>query len=85
MYSTLFYYTYVLRSTRDRELYIGWTNNLKSRLKEHNSGNVKATRSRVPFKLIYYEACLDRDGAIKREKQLKSGFGRGYLKRRLGV
>lgn len=79
----MFYYTYVLRSNKDRDLYIGWTNDLKSRVKEHNSGKVEATKNRLPLKLIYYEACLSREGAIKREKQLKTGFGRAYLKRRI--
>ena len=81
----MFYYTYVLRSLKDKNFYVGWTSDLKSRVREHNSGEVKATKNRTPFKLVYYEACLDKDGAIKREKQLKSGFGRAYLKRRLGV
>lgn len=81
----MFFYTYVLKSRKDGKLYIGWTNNLKERLLEHNNGKVSATKGRVPFDLIYYEACLIKDSAIKREKQLKSGFGRAYLKRRLGV
>lgn len=80
---TMFYYTYVLRSKKDGKLYIGWSIDLKSRLKEHNLGQVKATKSRRPFELVYYEACLDKKNAIKREKQLKTGFGRAYLKRRL--
>jgi len=58
---------------------------LNSRLREHNLGKVFATKSRVPLKLIYYEACLNKENAIKREKQLKTGFGRKYLKNRLGV
>ena len=78
----MFYYTYVLKSLKDSNLYIGWTIDLKARLKEHNSGGVAATKSRIPFKLVYYEACLGREKAIAREKQLKTGFGRAYLKRR---
>jgi len=81
----MFYYTYVLRSLKDRNLYIGWTNDLKSRVREHNSSKVVATKSRIPFKLLYYEACLDKNRAIKREKQLKTGFGRAYLKRRISI
>jgi putative endonuclease len=79
----MFYYTYVLKSIKDRKLYVGWTNDLKSRINEHNSGKVMATKGRVPLELIYFEACLSREKAIKREKQLKTGFGRAYLKRRL--
>ncbi|KKR02787.1 MAG: hypothetical protein UT26_C0019G0004 [Microgenomates group bacterium GW2011_GWC1_39_12] len=78
-----FYYTYVLKSKHDRELYIGWTDDLVNRVRNHNKGLVESTKNRIPFTLIYYEACLDKSNAINREKQLKSGFGRAYLKRRL--
>lgn len=78
------YYTYVLRSERDNNLYIGWTVDLENRILEHNKGMVEATKYRTPLKLIYFEGCLDKNNAIAREKQLKSGFGRAYLKRRLG-
>lgn len=64
--------------------YISWTNDLKDRFIRHNKGLVKATRDRAPLKLIYYEACTSRGSAIVREKQLKSGFGRAYL-RRIGL
>lgn len=78
-----YFYTYVLISKRDNRLYIGWTDNLKSRLEKHNKGFVKATKYRKPFELIYFEGCLDKNKAIEREKQLKTGFGRLYLKKRL--
>ena len=78
-----YYYTYVLKSKKDGRLYIGWTVNLEKRYKEHLEGKVLATKNRKPLKLIYYEACLERKKAIEREKSLKSGFGRAYLKRRL--
>lgn len=77
------YYTYVLRSKKDGRLYIGYTFNLEQRLKLHNSGNVESTKNRQPLELIYYEACLDKDQAMKREKYFKTGFGRKYLKNRL--
>lgn len=80
---TRFYYTYVLRSLKDNKLYIGWTINLKLRLNLHNKGLVKATKTRVPFKLIYYEACTIKKKAIEREKSLKTGFGRKFLKKRI--
>ena len=76
-------YTYVLKSSVDGRLYVGWTGDLEERLKKHNCGQVIATKLRRPLKLIYYEACLSREKAIQREKQLKTGFGRAYLKRRL--
>ena len=78
-----FYYTYVLLSLKDSEIYIGYTDDLNHRLKEHNLGNVLATKSRLPLKLIYFEACLNREKAIKREKALKTGFGRKYIKSRI--
>ncbi|MFH0773134.1 MAG: GIY-YIG nuclease family protein [bacterium] len=77
------YYTYVLLSDKDKKLYVGWTNNLIDRMQKHNGGLVFATKSRRPLKLVYYEACLTKELAINREKQLKTGFGRAYLKRRL--
>lgn len=79
----MFYYTYVLKSQLDKEIYIGWTDNLKHRVTQHNRGLVEATKGRRPLDLVYYEACLTRERAIMREKQLKSGYGRAYLRRRL--
>ena len=77
------YYTYVLKSKKDDKLYIGFSEDLKNRLLEHNKGLVEATRDRRPLEIIYYEACLSKKKAIEREKALKAGFGRAYLKRRL--
>lgn len=77
------YYTYVLRSGKDKKLYIGYTPDLKERLKEHNSGKVKSTKCRMPLALIYYEACTNKEKAIKREKYFKTGFGRRFLKSRI--
>jgi len=77
------FYTYVLKSKKDDNLYIGFSTNLKRRLVEHNKGLVEITKNRRPFELLYYEACLDEKKAIAREKILKTGFGRSYLKRRL--
>ncbi len=76
-------YTYVLKSLKDKKLYVGWTNDLKNRIVEHNSGNVEATKSRMPLELVYYEACKDKEKAIKREKFFKTGFGRRFLKDRI--
>ena len=78
-----FYYTYVLKSYRDGKFYIGWTDDLRLRVKNHNRGLVTATKSRIPFELVYYEACLSKEAAIRREKILKTGFGRKYIARRI--
>ena len=77
------YYVYVLKSNVDNKLYIGYTQDLKKRIKQHNSGNVIATKHKKLFVLLYYEACNILEDAISREKSLKTGFGRSYLKRRL--
>ena len=77
------YYTYVLKSLKDGKLYVGWTVDLKERTRKHKEGLVVATKNRRPLSLVYYEACLDKKKAINREKQLKTGFGRKYLKNRI--
>ena len=79
----MFYYTYVLTSKIDNGFYVGWTDNIDRRINKHNSGKVKSTKARRPFQLVYYEACRSKQKAIKREKQLKTGFGRKYIKRRI--
>ena len=80
----MFYYTYVLLSEADGNFYTGFTSDLKERVIKHNKGLVQATKSRRPLRLVYFEACLSEKKAITREKQLKTGFGRAYLKRRIG-
>lgn len=78
------YYFYVLKSTKDGNLYKGFTNNLKRRLDEHNTGLSKSTKGRRPFRLVYYEAFASRIDAKRREKQMKlSGKAWGQLKRRI--
>ena len=77
------FYVYVLMSLEDKKLYIGCTENLKNRMKAHNSGQVELTRKRLPVELIYYEACLDKKDAFHREKYLKTTYGRRYLRNRL--
>jgi len=75
------YHVYVLRSGTDDQNYVGCTNNLKRRFEEHNSGKVFSTKNRIPLALIYVETHLNRDGAFSREKFLKSGWGKNYLKK----
>ena len=77
------FYTYVLKSKKDGKLYIGFSSNLKKRFLEHNKGLVEITKTRRPFEIMYYEACLDKKKAVEREKVLKTGFGRLYLKGRM--
>jgi putative endonuclease len=76
------FYVYVLRSTRDDCLYTGCTKDLRNRFAFHNAGKVPSTKERRPFELIYYEACLDEGDAFRREKYLKTSYGKRYLKHR---
>ena len=77
------YYVYVLLSQKDRSFYIGYTSNLKARLNSHNKGENKSTKHKIPYKLIFYEAFLDRIDAKHREVYLKSGWGFRSLKKML--
>ena len=81
---TEMWYVYLLTCS-DNTLYCGVTNDLAKRIYAHNNLNTgaKYTRLRRPVKLVYYEACLSKEKAILREKALKTGFGRKYLKSRL--
>ena len=74
----MFHYTYVLQSCKDNDLYIGYTPNIKERLKDHESGKVESTKYRRPLKLIYFEACKSKEKALKRERYFKTGFGRKF-------
>ena len=79
------FYVYILKSLKDGELYCGSTNDLRRRLKEHNEKKSFATRLRVPFKLMYYEAYASEKDARKREHNLKlRSRAFAQLKKRLG-
>jgi putative endonuclease len=77
------FYVYVLRSESDLGFYIGYSADLKRRLWVHKRGGAQATSYRGPWKLIYYEAYLEREDALGRERYLKSGSGRKFLKTQL--
>ena len=79
-----FFYTYVLRCS-DGKLYVGSTSDLRRRIEEHDAGKCRSTAHKCPVSLVYYEACRIEGSARAREKQLKTGFGRSYLRRRLDV
>jgi len=83
----MFYYVYILQSQKDNSLYIGYTSDLRKRFKQHNAGESQATKPFRPYKLIFYEAFLDRIDAKNREKYFKGGYGRrtinGLLKKYL--
>ena len=77
------FYNYILQSKRNKNLYVGCTVDLRKRLKEHNQGLNKSTKTYRPWKLIYNEACLNEDDAKRRENYLKTSQGQRLLKRRL--
>lgn len=79
----MFFYVYVLISLKNKELYIGLTTDLRRRVKEHNLGLNRSTKPYMPWKLIYYEACLSEHDARRRERYLKTNQGGRLLKRRL--
>lgn len=81
--SVFFHYIYILESLKDFERYVGYTNNLKRRLEEHKKGRSFATKFRRPFRLIYFEGCLNEEDAKRRERYLKTTQGRRFLGLRL--
>lgn len=79
------HYTYLLLSKRDHRFYTGCTNNLRKRVHAHNAGRVRSTNARAPLNLIYYGACLNRDDALRRDRFLKTGKGKRFLRNRLAA
>ena len=77
------HYTYVLLSMKDRKFYGGYTTDLQKRLAEHNLGKVASTKQRRPLRVIYYEACGNKQDALRWERYLKTTWGKRYLKNRL--
>lgn len=73
----MFYYVYILKC-QDNKLYIGFTNDLIRRIKEHNNGLTQSTKNRRLLHLIYYEAFKSKRDALKREIKLKK-FKRSYI------
>ncbi len=79
----MFFYVYILQSLKDGELYIGYTKDLRKRLEKHNRKLNFSTKSGAPWKLIHYEAYLNKEDAERREKYLKTNQGSRLLKRML--
>jgi predicted GIY-YIG superfamily endonuclease len=77
------YYVYILRSQKDESYYVGTTENLKERLKDHNWHTVKTTKSKAPYKLIWYCGFIDKQKAFAFEKYLKSGSGFAFRNKHL--
>lgn len=77
------FYVYALKSNNFNRIYIGLTQDLEKRTKEHNSGTTKSTKFYRPWTLFYSEKLNTRDGAMQRERQLKSTSGRRSLRKKL--
>jgi putative endonuclease len=67
----------------DKKFYVGFTKNLEHQVIQHNLGSVASTKNRRPLKLVYWEGCLNQTDATKREKYLKSSWGKRYIKNRI--
>ena len=78
-----FYFTYLLLSEKDGKFYVGYSKDLNVRFEQHQKGLVSSTKHRRPLKLIYYEACLSQQDALKREKYLKTYYGKMFIAKRL--
>jgi len=76
------FYVYLLQNKYGK-LYTGATHDIQKRILEHNSGKTRTTKYGEPWKLIYCEICVNKSDAFAREKYLKSGMGKRYLKNRL--
>jgi putative endonuclease len=80
---TNMWYTYVLQSKKDSKYYTGSTGNIRKRLKKHEEGRVVSTRERLPISLVYCEICNNQGDAYVREKYLKTGMGKRYIRNRI--
>lgn len=77
------FFTYVIQSETDNSLYKGHCEDLSKRLQQHNSGLTISIKTKIPFKLVYFEQFNSREEAIKREKYFKSAAGRKFIKSKL--
>ncbi|MCK4904658.1 GIY-YIG nuclease family protein [bacterium] len=79
------FYVYVLLSLKDNNFYIGFSENLKKRIKDHNSGRNTSTKIRRPLELVYYEAHLSKEDALRREEYFKTSKGKSTLRQMLRI
>ncbi len=77
------YYVYILQSQKNKDIYVGYTTDLKNRVLLHNSGKVKSTKAYKPWLLIYYEAYRNKFDATLRENELKLHAAKTLLLSRL--
>lgn len=73
-------FVYAIRSIKRNYIYVGMSTNLERRIREHNNGENKSTQAYKPFVLIYFEKFMTRIEARSKEKYLKSGVGKEFLR-----
>ena len=77
------FYVYAIRSEKNSDLYIGYTEDIENRVKTHNQGKVRSTKVNRPWTLLYNEAYAEKRKARKREYQLKQSYFKKELKERI--
>ncbi|MDP3729726.1 MAG: GIY-YIG nuclease family protein [bacterium] len=77
------FYTYILLSSKSHIFYFGSSNDLRARIKLHNSGQVTSTKPHMPWKLVWYGAFITEQEARDFERYLKSGSGKAFAYKRL--
>ena len=77
------FFVYILQSQQDHQLYVGFTENIKQRIATHNKGSVPSTKSRRPWKLIYFECYMNKEDAMRREGYFKTTPGKIAIKHML--
>ncbi len=81
--NTKYFYVYVLRSIKFERNYVGFTKDVEKRLLDHNSGRTKSTKPYKPWKIMFFEQFSSKAEALSREKFLKTGQGRDFIKQKL--
>jgi len=76
-------YFYILRSLKNNKLYLGYTSDLKKRIKSHNSKQNKASKPNTPYELIFYSGFTNKYDAVECEKYFKTTAGWRRLKKML--
>ncbi|MCA9370384.1 MAG: GIY-YIG nuclease family protein [Candidatus Peregrinibacteria bacterium] len=74
---------YILRSTKDGSLYVGYTTDLAQRVQTHNKGSVQSTKSKRPWKCFFAESYIAQEDALRREKYFKTTQGKNAVKHML--
>jgi len=77
------YYVYIIQSGKDMSYYVGTTGDLKTRLQEHNRGDVRYTSSKIPYKISWHGVFKKKNKALAFEKYLKQGSGFAFARKRL--